>query len=149
MKKLLTLAILMMIAISVNYTFVSAEESGNKHDSKGMEQSVDQFILSQFTDELRQAMNDYYKKDSIRAQYNWWDKDYDVVELLQSEKGRELSHPFIIKFTVETYDGNKKGQLGTDTITFGVSPLNFNKNLSEKNLAAVKVELLNYKHSKP
>ncbi|MGE6375701.1 DUF3888 domain-containing protein [Peribacillus muralis] len=82
-------------------------------------------------------------------QYNWWDKNYEVVEIEQSEKGRELSHPYIIKCTVKTYDGNQSGQLGTDTITFGVLPLQFNKELDDINLAASKVELVNYSHSEP
>ncbi|KON88107.1 hypothetical protein AF332_15670 [Sporosarcina globispora] len=147
MKKLLFFTVVMFL-MGVNYIPVSAEKQ-HKHDSKGMEQAIDHFILDQFSDELKQAVNDFYKKDSIRIQYNWWDKNYDVVELEQWEKGRELSHPYIIKFTVQTYDGNKKGQLGTDTITFGVSPLQFNKELDEKNLTASKVELLNYSHGDP
>ncbi|MDP1421703.1 DUF3888 domain-containing protein [Peribacillus simplex] len=147
MKKLLVLAIL-MVSISLNNVSVSAEKQ-HKHDSEGMEQAMDHFILDQFSDEMVQAVKDFYKKDSVRIQYNWWDKNYDVVELDQSEKGRELSHPYIIKFTVITYDGNKTGQLGTDTITFGVSPLQSNKELDEKNLAATKVELLNYSHGEP
>jgi hypothetical protein len=101
------------------------------------------------SDELKQAVTDFYKKDSIRVQYNWWDRNYDVVELDQWEKGNELSHPYVIKFTVQTYDGNETGQLGTDTITFGVSPIQFNKEMDEKNLAASKVELLDYSHSEP
>jgi hypothetical protein len=147
MKKFLVLAIL-MVSMCLNNISVSAEKQ-HKHDSKGMEQAMDHFILDQFTDEMVQAVKDFYKKDSVRIQYNWWDKNYDVVELAQSEKGRELSHPCIIKFTVITYDGNKTGKLGTDTITFGVSPLQFNKKLDEKNLAATKVELLNYSHVEP
>lgn len=147
MKKFLVLAIL-MVSMCLNNISVSAEKQ-HKHDSKGMEQAMDHFILDQFTDEMVQAVKDFYKKDSVRIQYNWWDKNYDVVELDQSEKGRELSHPYIIKFTVITYDGNKTGKLGTDTITFGVSPLQFNKELDEKNLAATKVELLNYSHVEP
>ncbi|MFJ7941097.1 DUF3888 domain-containing protein [Peribacillus sp. NPDC096622] len=147
MKKFLVLAIL-MVSTCLNNISVCAEKQ-HKHDSKGMEQAMDHFILDQFTDEMVQAVKDFYKKDSVRIQYNWWDKNYDVVELDQSEKGRELSHPYIIKFTVITYDGNKTGKLGTDTITFGVSPLQFNKELDEKNLAATKVELLNYSHVEP
>jgi Protein of unknown function (DUF3888) len=147
MKKLL-IFVVVMFSMGMNYISVSAEKQ-HKHDSKGMEQAIDHFILDQFNDEMVQAVKDFYKKDSVRVQYNWWDKNYDVVELEQSEKGRELSHPYVIKFTVLTYEGNKMGQLGTDTITFGVSPLRFNKELDEKNLAASKVELLNYRHGEP
>ncbi len=147
MKKLLIFALL-LLSLCVYYTPANAENQ-HKHDSKGMEQAIDHFILDQFTDELNQAVTDYYKKDTIRVQYNWWDKNYDVVELDQSEKGNQLSHPYVIKFTVQTYDGNKKGQLGTDTITFGVSPVQFNKEFDEKDLAASKVELLDYTHGEP
>ncbi len=147
MKKLIVFSVF-LFSMCVNYIPVSAEKT-NKHNFQGTEQVFDQFLLSQFTDEMGQAMNDFYKKDSIRAQYNWWNKHNDVVEILQSEKGREFSHPFIIKFTVDTYEGNKKGQLGTDTIVFGVSPLQFNKELDEKNLAASKVELIDYIHRDP
>jgi Protein of unknown function (DUF3888) len=146
MNKLL-LVTMFMLSLCVPSMTVHAEK--HKHDSKGMEQAVDQFILSQFSDELKQAVTDFYKKDSVRMQYNWRDRNYDVVELDQWEKGNELSHPYVIKFTVQTYDGNKKGQLGTDTITFGVSPIQFNKEMDEKDLAASKVELLDYSHSEP
>ncbi|MCK1993230.1 DUF3888 domain-containing protein [Peribacillus muralis] len=145
MKKLLVITIL-MVSMCVHNISVSAEKH-HEHDSNGMEQVMDHFILEQFSAELNQAVKDFYKKDSVRIQYNWWDKNYDVVEINQSEKGSELSHPYIIKFTVLTYEGNKMGQLGTDTITFGVSP--FNKELDEKNLAASKVELLTYSHGEP
>jgi hypothetical protein len=148
MKRIFVLVILFMLIMSINNNLVSAETQ-HKHDSKGMEQAIDHFILDQFNDEMVQAVKEFYKKDSVRIQYNWWAKNYDVVELEQSEKGRELSHPYVVKFTVLTYDGNNKGQLGTDTITFGVSPLQFNKELDEKNLAAAKVVLLNFKHSEP
>ena len=147
MKKFF-LSVIVLILMGINTNLVSAAKQ-HKHDSKGMEQAIDHFILDQFNDEIVQALKDFYKKDSVRIQYNWWDKNYDVVELQQSEKGRELSHPYLVKFTVLTYDGNKKGQLGMDTITFGVSPLQFNKELDEKNSAAAKVDLLNYKHSEP
>ncbi|MDE5055417.1 DUF3888 domain-containing protein [Niallia taxi] len=89
-------------------------------------------MLDQFSDEIQHAMNEYYNKNNIRAQYNWWNKNQDVVEIDQAEKGSDLSHPYIIKFTVDTYDGNKEGKLGTDTITFGVSPISFNKDLKKK-----------------
>ncbi|WP_026567134.1 hypothetical protein [Bacillus sp. UNC41MFS5] len=72
------------------------------------------------------------------------------MEIDQAEKGNELSHPYILKFTIRTYDDKKDYRyLGTDTIKFGVSPLQFNKELDEKNLAAAKVDLLNYKHREP
>jgi hypothetical protein len=147
MNKLLILSIF-MVSLCVSSIPVHAEKQ-HKHDSKGMEQVFDHFILDQFSDELKQAVIDFYKKDSIRIQYNWRDGNHDVVELEQSEKGNELSHPYVIKFTVQTYDGNKKGQLGTDTVTFGVSPIQFNKKYDEKNLAAAKVDLLDYSHSEP
>jgi hypothetical protein len=147
LKKLLLLFGIVIFSIGVKDLHVSAEKQ-HKHDSQGMEQAMDHFILSQFHDEMMQAINDYYKKE-VRVQYNWWDKNYDVVEIDQFEKGNELSHPFILKFTVETYHREKKGRLGTDTITFGVTPLEFNKGMDQKNLAASKVEFLNFTHMEP
>jgi Protein of unknown function (DUF3888) len=147
MKKLLIFAVI-AFSMGVNYISVNAEPQ-HKHDSKGMEQVFDHFILDQFGDEMSQAVKDFYKKDSVRIQYRWHNKNYDVVEIDQSEKGHELGHPYVIKLTVDTYEGNKMKKLGTDTITFGVSPLQFNKEFNEKNLAASKVELLNYSHSEP
>jgi hypothetical protein len=144
MKKFLVLTF-MIVFMSVNNISVSASKQ-HKHDSKGMEQAFDHFMLSQFNDEIGQAVREYYKKESVRNQYDWWDKKNDVVEVFQSEKGRELSHPFVIKFNVLSYNSDKMGQLGTDTITFGVSPPEFNKELNEKNLAAAKVQLLKFEH---
>ncbi|MBD8070038.1 DUF3888 domain-containing protein [Bacillus sp. PS06] len=147
MRKLVMMSII-LLSMCVSSIPISAEKA-NQHDFEGMEQAFDQFVLSQFTDEMRQAVTDYYKKDSIQVQYNWWNQEHDVVELQQTEKGRELSYPFVIKFTVDTYDENKKGQLGTDTIVFGVSPIQFNDDFDGKNLAASEVELVNYIHREP
>ncbi|MDG4656303.1 DUF3888 domain-containing protein [Ectobacillus antri] len=147
MKKLLIFA-LFLLSLCVYYIPANAEKQ-HKHDAKGMEQTIDHLILDQFTDELNQAVANYYKKDTIRIQYNWRNKNYDVVELDQSEKRDQLGHPYVIKFTVQTYDGNKKEQLGTDTVTFGVSPVQFNKEFVQKDLAAVKVALLDYTHVEP
>jgi Protein of unknown function (DUF3888) len=134
--------------LNVNNISVSASKQ-NKHDSKGMEQAFDHFMLSQFNDEIGQAVRGYYKKETVRIQYNWWDKKKNVVEVFQSEKGSELSHPFVIKFNVLSYNSDKMGQLGTYTITFGVSPLEFNNEMNEKNLAAAKVQLLKFEHHQP
>jgi Protein of unknown function (DUF3888) len=145
-KNLLVLTVLFTSMIICNIS-VSAENQ-HKHDSKGMEQAFDHFMLSQFNDEIGQAVREYYKKDSVRIQYDWWEKK-DVVEVFQSEKGSELSHPFVIRFNVLSYNSDKLRQLGKDSITFGVSPLEFNKELDEKNLAAAKVELLKFEHVVP
>lgn len=147
MKKLLIFFII-LFCIGASNIVVKAE-TANKHNFKGSEQTFDHFMLDQFNDEIQHAMKEYYKKDTIRAQYNWWNKTQDVVEIEQCEKGNDLSHPYIIKFTIDTYDGNKNGQLGTDTITFGVSPISFNEEMEKKDLSASKVILINYKHSKP
>ncbi|MBT2680068.1 DUF3888 domain-containing protein [Bacillus sp. ISL-35] len=142
MKKLLVfLALIMVICVS-NVSAQSYQK--HKHDSKGMEQVMDHFLLDQFHDEIAQALKGYYKNESIRIQYNWWDKNYDVVEIDQWEKGNELSHPYIVKFTIQSY--GEEGQLGTDTITFGASPELFNKGYNDKNLAAVNVDFIDFKH---
>jgi hypothetical protein len=84
LKKLLLLFGIVILSIGVKDLPVSAEKQ-HKHDSQGMEQAMDHYILSQFHDEMMQAINDYYKKE-VRVQYNWWDKNYDVVEIDQFEK---------------------------------------------------------------
>ncbi|MCQ6275949.1 DUF3888 domain-containing protein [Bacillus sp. V3B] len=145
MKKFLILAIFIFCTSLVSIT-VSAENEHN-HDSVGMEQAFDNLMVSQFNDEINKAVENFYKKESVRINYNWFDKGYDVVEVSQSEKGRKLSHPFVIKFTVLSYDDKKP--IGTDTITFGVSPTIENKDLNKKSIAAVNVELLNFQHNKP
>ncbi|MDP4550128.1 DUF3888 domain-containing protein [Alkalihalobacillus macyae] len=87
---------------------------------------MDQLLLDLFAQEIRSAVTNYYKEDSVHFRFNWWDKDYDVVEVDQSEKGHilEFTHdgkkqqfPYIIKFTIQP---QKDKSLGTDTITFGV-----------------------------
>ncbi|MCF6138848.1 DUF3888 domain-containing protein [Pseudalkalibacillus berkeleyi] len=130
-----------VLAFSLNSISVSAEEQ-HKHDSVGMEQAFDQFMLMQFQNEINRAVKDYYQKDLVRVQYNWFDNKYDVVEIMQSEKGRQLSHSYILKFTVQSY--SEDDLLGTDTITFGVESA-----LADgQNLAAVKVERLDFEHNK-
>ncbi|MFT9497936.1 DUF3888 domain-containing protein [Anaerosolibacter sp.] len=142
MKKLVIFLVFIMV---IGVGNVSAQtKPKHKHDSKGMEQVMDHFMLEQFHAEIFQAVKDHYKKDSVGIQFNWWDKNYDVVEIEQWEKGNELSHPFIVKFTVLPNGENK--QLGIDTITFGVTPSDLYQEFDKKDIAAVKVELLNYKH---
>lgn len=101
-------------------------QRSNNHDSVGKEQAVDQLLLSLFNEEINKAVTNYYKSDSINVQYNWWDKDYDVVEVDQTEKGHVLEYThngkkqqfaYVIRFTVRP---QKDKILGTDTITFGV-----------------------------
>lgn len=148
MKKFLVLPIL-MVYLNCSTLSVSAEKR-HKHDSQGMEQVLDNFMLDQFQDEIVQALKEFYKKDSISYVYNWWDKKYDVVEIEGFRPNRNLSHPYVVSFTVLTYENKEKGQpLGQNTVTFGVSPLLFNKEMDKRNLAASKVQLLNVKHSKP
>ncbi len=144
MKKLLILAAF-IISMTVFDPSVNAEKKQHKHDSVGMEQVFDHFMLSQFNDQIRKALEDFYETESITFQYNWFEESYDVVEMLQTEKGRELSHPFIVKFTVVTY--SEKEKLGTDTITFGVSSL-VNKKLKD-DLVAVKSEQIKFDHNEP
>ncbi|MFB7142929.1 DUF3888 domain-containing protein [Gottfriedia sp. NPDC056225] len=148
MKKFLVLSILM---VYLNYSTLSVSaEKRHKHDSQGMEQFFDNFMLEQFQDEIVQALKEFYKNDSISYVYNWWDKSYDVVEIEGFRPNRNLSHRYIVRFTVLTYENKVKGKrLGQDTVTFGVSPLLFNKEMSKRNLAASKVKFLSIKHSKP
>lgn len=145
MKKWFVIVVL-VLAFSINSISVSAEEQQHKHDSSGMEQAFDHFMLMQFQNEINLAVKDYYQKESIMIQYDWFDNKYDVVEIFQTEKGRALTHTYIIKFTVQSY--SEEELLGTDTITFGVEPTYENQQLDEQSLAAVKVERLDFEHNK-
>lgn len=147
MKKLLLLSIILFCGNSLLNIDVNA--ATHKHDSKGMEQVMDHYILDQFQDEIKQAITTFYEKDSITYQYNWGDNNYDVVEIKQSEKGNQLNHPYVITLTVISYDDNNRIPLGTDTLTFGVAPISFNQDKQEKNIASMKAELINYKHVEP
>lgn len=141
MKKVIGLLIVMSLVI-VSSMSVLAQNSNN-HDSKGAEQVMDNFILALFEREIQQAVIEYYKDkinnpDSIRVTYNWRDEKYDVVEVLQTEKGRVLENSYVIKFTVMP---QKKQKLGTDTITFGVEPKDPQGNY--------KINVLKYEHKAP
>ena len=139
-----------LLAIGTNILPVQAEKN-HQHNSKGQEQVFDNFFLQLYQDEIVTAVKDYYNDHSIRIGYDWWDKNYDVVELLQSEKGREYSHSYILKFTVLTYSAyvpkEKTKYLGTDTITLGVEPILYNKEFNPKDQPVVK--FLNYQHNNP
>lgn len=99
-------------------------------------------MLSLFEKNIDKAMDNYYEDDSMSAWYDCWDKDYDVVEVDQSEKGHKLKSPFIVKFTVMVRN-EKQSQVGTDTITFGVVP-------GDGDITnGAKIKLLNYDHNEP
>jgi hypothetical protein len=117
----------------------------HKHDSTGMEQASDHLYLDLFGSRIRKAITNHYKDDSIHWQYNWRAKDYDVVEVDQTEKGHILAAPYVIKFTVVTYKDSKA--LGTDSISFGVSP---GDSLSpHERDQKTKIELLDFQHQDP
>lgn len=95
----------------------------------------DYLILSLMNKEIGNAVANYYKDDSARVQYHWT-KDYDVVELDQTEKGHTLKALFEVKIHIKVENNNNV--LGVDTLTFGITP----KPIGEES----KIELLNYKH---
>ncbi|WP_132746167.1 DUF3888 domain-containing protein [Scopulibacillus darangshiensis] len=142
---MICLFIIALLTFASNMPLVHAESRPkHKHDSKGMEQASDQLYLTLFDQRIHDAVTNYYKDDSIRMQYNWWDKNYDVVEVDQSEKGHILEYPykgkkqqfaFTIKFTVLTYKNTKP--LGTDSITFGIQ---------HDSDMGVKIKMLGYDH---
>ena len=134
----------LIVSIAFFYNSVNAENS-NGHDTVGMEQAMDHLLLSQFREQINTAVKDYYKEESITIQFDWYDKNYDVVEVTQSEKGQQLSHPFLVKFTVLSYGAKEK--LGTDTMTFGVSFPVADAEVNDANLAAMKSELVDFKHN--
>ncbi|UOR13714.1 DUF3888 domain-containing protein [Halobacillus amylolyticus] len=145
MKKVVYACMVALLALNVNIMTTHAQSSNN-HDTKGQEQAVDQLLLDLFNQEIDDAVANYYKEDSINYQYNWWDKDYDVVEVDQTEKGHVLEYvhngkkqqfAYVVKFTVQP---QKDKVLGTDTITFGVQ--------QDANLEP-KIKMLSYDHSEP
>ncbi|MDQ0186583.1 DUF3888 domain-containing protein [Cytobacillus sp. FSL W7-1323] len=144
MRKFAIFLLIYLLACHVSLEEVHAEEY-KQHDAKDKEQVVDQFVLAILNDEVRNAVNDYYKKDTV-IQFDWQAKDYNVVEMKQWKKGNELGHSFLISLTVLPYDNNKSSQLGIDTITFGISPQSLNTQKNNKSLASTEVELLDYKH---
>lgn len=138
MKKLFW-AIIAVLVIGSSVT-VQAQNS-NKQDIKDSQQVQDNFMTSLFEKEIKKSVSNYYKNkvknsDSVQITYQW-SKD-DVVEVMQTEKGHVLENSYVIKFTIETYNN---GKLGTDTITFGVEPLN-QKGKTE-------VNMLKYDHKAP
>lgn len=145
MKKLPLILLMLFLFSQMNLDEVKAE---NHDDVRNGKQVMDHFVLAILSDELSSAVNDYYKQDTV-IQFDWSGKDYQVVEMKQWEKGNELSHPFLIKLTVLAYDSSKSDQLGTDTLTFGVSPHALNTQKNNKSLASTEVELLEYKHREP
>lgn len=148
MKKLAILVFLSMLVVSVTFSSTSAEKTNN-HDSTGKEQIFDQYLLSEFNNEIFKAIKEFYKDESIMGiQFDCWDKQIDVVEIEQTEKGHELEYnyngkkeqfDFVIKFTILPY---KDKVIGTDTITFGIQEA---ANMKEENI----VKVLNYDHKKP
>ncbi|MEK4966882.1 DUF3888 domain-containing protein [Cytobacillus sp. FSL R7-0696] len=144
MRKFAIFLLIYLLACHVCLEEVHAEEY-KQHDAKDKEQVVDQFVLAILNDEVRNAVNDYYQKDTV-IQFDWQAKDYNVVEMKQWKQGNELGHSFLISLTVLSYDNNKSSQLGIDTITFGISPQSLNTQKNNKSLASTEVELLDYKH---
>ncbi|MGG3642016.1 DUF3888 domain-containing protein [Bacillus gobiensis] len=147
MKKL-TCVIIVLLVLCSSFTSIQAQNS-NKHDSKGHEQVLDHFMLELFSDEIRDAVANFYNEevgtsDSILIMYNWNAKDYEVVEIDQTEKGHILENSYVVKFTVVP---QKNKILGTDSITFGVEPSNYNpRNKKEDNLV---IKMLRYEHKDP
>lgn len=146
MKRLLTMVVV-LLCLFTGFALASAQaQNSNGHDTVGQEQAVDQLLLDLFNQEISNAVTNFYKEDSIHYQFNWWDKDYDVVEVDQSEKGHMLKYDYngkkqhfsyVIRFTVQP---QKDKILGTDTITFGVQ--------QDSNLEPI-IKMLNYEHNEP
>ncbi|MCK1995333.1 hypothetical protein MPH61_22395 [Peribacillus muralis] len=139
-----------LLAFGTNILTVQAEKN-HQHSSKGQEQVFDNFFVQLYQEEILTAVKDYYNTDSINIGYDWLDKNYDVVELLQSEPGREYSSSYILKFTVLTHSAfvpNEKAKpLGIDTVTLGVEPILNNKEFNPNGEPVVK--FLNFQHNNP
>ncbi|MBD7938336.1 MULTISPECIES: DUF3888 domain-containing protein [Cytobacillus] len=143
MKKFAILLLIYFLACHVSLEKAHAEEY--KHDAKNREQVVNHFVFAILNEEVRNAADDYYKKETV-IQFDWQAKDYNVVEIKQRKKGNEMGHSFLISLTVLPYDYNESTQLGVDTITFGISPQSLQTQKNNKSLASTEVELLDYKH---
>jgi hypothetical protein len=138
MKRLLVLAIFIVSVSSLFYISAYAEKP-QQHSS---DKVVDYYMLSSFSNQINKAVRDFYNNDSVTVGYFHPSKQ-DAVQVFQSEKGYNLGYPYVVKITVYSSDGTKR--LGTDTITFGSYPLEKNN----ENLAAMKTEMIDFKHKEP
>ncbi|WP_285767456.1 hypothetical protein [Peribacillus sp. SI8-4] len=142
-------AVAPFLALCIHTLPVQAEKN-HHHNSQGQEQVIDNFLLELYQDEIINAAKDYYKDDSVSINFNWIDKKYDVVEMLQSQKGEVYSNAYILKFTILTYSSNgpkEQSCLGTDTITLGIDPILNNKEFNPKKEPVVK--FLSFQHNAP
>lgn len=140
MKKVMFACMVALLTLGSNFGTTYAQNL-NQHDSKGQEQAFDQLLLSLYNEQISNAVANHYKNDSIHFQFDWWNKNYDVVEVDQTEKGHRLQSPFVVKFTV--IPAKKDGtQLGTDTIILGIAP-------DVEDSKQTDVKLLNYVHRDP
>ncbi|WP_043933849.1 DUF3888 domain-containing protein [Bacillus sp. EB01] len=142
MKKILIIAI---VIVSLTGFYYSANaEKPQQYSGKDTTQVFEHYLYSQFNFQINKAVNDHYTEDIRNVQYP--PPTQKRVMLQQSEKGGELSHPYVVEFTVKPY--SEKGKLlGTDTIKFGISTLDFQE--PGENMSAVKYEMIDYKHSEP
>ncbi|MBP3038699.1 DUF3888 domain-containing protein [Bacillaceae bacterium Marseille-Q3522] len=137
MKRLSILFSLLALFSITMTSLVSANEKKSDNDVV-----KDSFLVSLFRDEIRKSVANYYKDevatadpDSIQIMYHWWKKDYNVVEVLQTENGHVLENTYVIKFTIVP---QKKDPLGIDTIIFGVEP--------DNGKGELEVNMLKYEH---
>jgi hypothetical protein len=136
MKKLLGIVLVIgLLTIGSHNSTVNAKDLND-------EQASDHFLLSLLSDEIQKAVADYYKDEVGRGAHNGvptsifikygHDNKKHAVEVFQSEKGHELESSFVVKVNITP---QKKGELGRDTITFGIEP------------DKISIKTLDYKHS--
>lgn len=129
MKKIILLSFFTLIIFN-NSTGTASADKPNQSDT---------LILSLMNEHIGNAVKDFYKDDSVRVQFHW-SKNFDVIEVAQSEKGNNLNALNVVKIHIKA-ENNKK-TLGVDTLTFGVTP----KATGENN-EQTKVKLLKYEHN--
>ncbi|MDZ5713826.1 DUF3888 domain-containing protein [Jeotgalibacillus haloalkalitolerans] len=146
-KRLIVLALFLTLVATVGFTSrdkIQAENNTENYANRS-QQVQNHFMVSLFQEEIQKAVSNYYEsevgtssKDAIQIMYHWWEENYKVVEVLQTEKGQNLENSYVIKFTIVP---QRKEQLGTDTITFGVEPKSAQNELE--------VKMLKYEHKAP
>lgn len=152
MKKILTFMSIVFLATSVMTPIANAEghHKHRSHKMHGMHEAFNQFLFDQFDEEINKAVSNYYKNNSMKVQYHTKGQHpHALVKIVQSKEENKLSHPYILTFIINTYEGDQTEPTGIDKISFGVTPLDNNKVFSQQAVAGSKVELIEFKHHDP
>jgi len=138
MKKYLSIGLMLGILALGNSTSTVNAKGFNCNEPSN------NFMLSLLSQDIQRAASKYYKTenvsvgnpDSIFIKYGH-DNNKGAVEVLQSEKGHELTNSYVVKINITP---QKKDMLGRDTITFGVEP-------ESQQTKGIEINMLEYKHT--